>query len=110
MKNIITILITVLIIGALNWVASLLLNMSFLDISIPVGGIALILIYFVTSKGGMASRQMDMSIQGQTGIRMEHKAAVSERSYVLIGSIIYVAVMLIVSFFAYREYFLGMGV
>lgn len=110
MKNIITILITVLIIGALNWVASLLLNMSFLDISIPVGGIALILIYFVTSKGGMASRQMDMSIQGQTGIRMEHKAAVSERSYVLIGSIIYIAVMLIVSFFAYREYFLGMGV
>lgn len=110
MKNIITILVTVLVIGALNWVASLLLIMSFLDISIPVGGIALILIYFVTSKGGMASRQMDMSIQGQTGIRMEHKAAVSERSYVLIGSIIYVAVMLIVSFFAYREYFLGIGV
>ncbi|RLQ91823.1 hypothetical protein D9754_03290 [Planomicrobium sp. Y74] len=110
MKNIITILLTALIIGALNWVASLLLNMSFLDISIPVGGIALILIYFVTNKGGMASRQMDMSIQGQTGIRMDHKAAVSERSYVLIGSILYVGVMLIVSFIAYREYFLGMGV
>lgn len=110
MKNIITILLTVVIIGALNWIASVLLNMSFLDISIPVGGLALILIYFITSKGGMASRQMDMSIQGQTGIRMEHKEAVSERSYILIGSITYVAVMLIVSFIAYREYFLGIGV
>ncbi|WP_084246608.1 hypothetical protein [Planomicrobium okeanokoites] len=110
MKNISIILLTAVIIGALNWVASLLLDMSFLDISIPVGGIALILIYFVTNKGGMASRQMDMSIQGQTGIRMEHKAPVSERSYVLIGSIMYVAVMLVVSFIAYREYFLGIGI
>ncbi|MCM3611534.1 hypothetical protein M4S82_09700 [Planococcus sp. MERTA32b] len=109
MKNTATILLTILIIGILNWIASLLLNMSFLDLSIPVGGLALILIYFVTSKGGMASRQMDMSIQGQTGIRMEHKAAVSERSYILIGSIIYIAVMLAVSFIAYREYFLGIG-
>lgn len=109
MKNMITILLTVVIIGVLNWIASVLLNMSFLDISIPVGGLALILIYFITNKGGMASRQMDMSIQGQTGIRMEHKAAVSERSYILIGSIMYVAVMLVVSFIAYREYFLGIG-
>lgn len=109
MKKTITVILTMLIIAALNWGAAVFFNMAFLDIAILVGGFAIVVIYFFNSKGGMASRHMDMSIQGQTGIRMEQQTAVSERSYVLIGSILYVAVMLVVTFITYREYFMGVG-
>lgn len=52
---------------------------------------------------------MDMAIQGQTGIRMEHGIIEAERSYMLIGSILYLVIMVLFTFFAYREYFIGIG-
>lgn len=110
MKKPLIIGLTILVIAAVNWVLTLFLDFTFLEISIPVGGLAIVLIYFVTSKGGMASRQMDMSIQGQTGIRMDQQTATSETSYVLIGAILYAAIMLVITFVTYREYFIGVGI
>ena len=78
-----------------------------LDIAIPFAGLAVVLVFFFKSKGGMASRHLDMSIQGSTGIRMEQAAPVNERSYILIGAILYLVVMVGLTFFMYREYFLN---
>ncbi|WP_203339645.1 hypothetical protein [Planococcus beijingensis] len=55
----------------------------------------------------MASRRLDMSIQGQTGIRMEQKAYVPEKSYIFIGSILYLIFVVGFTFFTYREYFIA---
>lgn len=110
MNKTITVVVTMIVIAALNWGTALFLDMSFLDIAVPVGGLAIVIAFFVSSRGGMASRHMDMSIQGQTGIRMEQPTATAERSYVLIGSVIYTAIMLVATFIAYREYFIGMGI
>ena len=109
MNKTITVLVTMIVIAVLNWGTALFLDMSFLDIAVPVGGLAIVVAFFVSSRGGMASRHMDMSIQGQTGIRMEQQTATAERSYMLIGSIVYTAIMVITTFIAYREYFIGIG-
>lgn len=109
MNNTIIVFITMIVIAALNWGAALFLDMSFLDIAVPVGGLAIVIAFFISSRGGMASRHMDMSIQGQTGIRMDQPTATAERSYVLIGAILYTGIMVVATFIAYREYFIGMG-
>ena len=109
MNKTITVVVTMIVIAALNWGTALFLDMSFLDIAVPVGGLAIVIAFFVSSRGGMASRHMDMSIQGQTGIRMDQPTATAERSFVLIGSILYTAVMVVATFIAYREYFIGIA-
>ncbi len=107
MRKVITVLLTIAVIAALNWGTAYFLSLAFLDIAILVGGLAIAITYFFKSKGGMASRQTDMAIQGQTGIRMEQQQAVTERSYIFIGTIVYTAVMLVITFISYREYFMG---
>ncbi|AUD14544.1 MULTISPECIES: hypothetical protein [unclassified Planococcus (in: firmicutes)] len=106
MKNLLTVSITMLVLVLGNWLASFFMPLGFLDIAIPFAGLAVVIVFFFKSKGGMASRQLDMSIQGSTGIRME-QGAPSDRSYILIGSILYLVLMVGITFFAYREYFLN---
>lgn len=106
MKNGLIILITIVVLTLGNWVAAAILQMAFWDIAIPFAGLALVLIYFFKSKGGMASRQLDMSIQGQTGIRMEREAYSTGRSYIFIGSVFYLLFVIGLTLFIYREYFL----
>lgn len=107
MKNILTVSITMLVLVLGNWLASFFMPLGFLDIAIPFAGLAVVIVFFFKSKGGMASRHLDMSIQGSTGIRMEQSAPVSDRSYILIGSILYLVMMVGITFFVYREYFLN---
>lgn len=106
MKNILIVSSTLLVLALGNWAAASVLQLAFLDIAIPYAGLALVVVYFFKSKGGMASRRLDMSIQGQTGIRMEQENVVLERSYLLIGSVLYLVMALVFTFFTYREYFL----
>lgn len=107
MKKLLIVLSTITVIALINWAAASVLQLAFLDLAIPIAGLALVLIYFFKSKGGMASRHLDMSIQGQTGIRMEQQAHVSERSYIFIGSIVYLLFAVGFTFYIYREYFLN---
>lgn len=86
MKNPLIICSTIVVLAMGNWLAAYALELAFLDVSIPFAGLALALIYFFKSKGGMASRQLNMPIQGQTGIRMENEAHIPGRSYIFIGS------------------------
>ncbi|ALS76330.1 hypothetical protein AUC31_14495 [Planococcus rifietoensis] len=105
MKNILTVSFTMLVLVLGNWLVSFFMPLGFLDIAIPFAGLAVVIVFFFKSRGGMASRQLDMSIQGATGIRMEQSAPVSNRSYILIGSILYLVLMVGITFFAYRDYF-----
>lgn len=105
MKKTLTVFITLLVLAIGNWVAAYALQFSFIDIAIPFGGLALVIIYFFKSKGGMASRRMDMAIQGQTGIRMDEKVIVTDRSYIFIGAVLYFIVALGSTFFIYRDFF-----
>ena len=107
MKNILIVSLTLLVLTLGNWLASFFMPLGFLDIAIPFAGLAVVVVFFFKSKGGMASRHLDMSIQGSTGIRMEQAAPVHERSYILIGAILYLVVMVGLTFFMYREYFLN---
>lgn len=107
MKNALIVCITFIVLAAGNWAAATVLQLSFLDVSIPFAGLAVAVIYFFKSKGGMVSRQLDMSIQGQTGIRMQQERPVPERSYVFIGSALYLVLAVAFTFFMYREYFWG---
>lgn len=107
MKKLLIVFITIAALAVGNWATAYLLQLAFLDVAIPFAGLALAVIYFFKSKGGMASRHLDMSIQGQTGIRMEQQAAVSERSYIFIGSIVYLLFAVGFTFYIYREYFLS---
>ena len=107
MKNTLIIFFTIFVIAGGNWLAAIALDVAFLDVAIPFAGLALALIYFFKSKGGMTSRRLDMSIQGQTGIRMEQKAYVPEKSYIFIGSILYLIFVVGFTFFTYREYFIA---
>lgn len=107
MKKLLIAFSTIGVIALINWAAAYFLQLAFLDLAIPIAGLALMLIYFFKSKGGMASRHLDMSIQGQTGIRMEQQAFVSERSYIFIGSIVYLVFAVAFTFYVYREYFLN---
>lgn len=106
MKNSLIVLSTLVVLGLGTLAAAYAFQLAFLDIAIPFGGLALAIIYFFKSKGGMASRRMDMAIQGQTGIRMDQMAEPSERSYVFIGSLFYLLLVVGITFFIYREYFL----
>lgn len=107
MKNSLIVLGTLIVLGLSNLAAAFAFQLDFLDIAIPFGGLALAIIYFFKSKGGMASRRMDMAIQGQTGIRMDQKAEPTERSYIFIGSLFYLLLVVAITFYTYREYFLA---
>ncbi|MBT2581275.1 hypothetical protein [Planococcus sp. ISL-109] len=107
MNNILVVSITILVLAFGNWIAAFFLPLGFLDIAIPFAGLAVVLVYFFKSNGGMASRHLDMSIQGSTGIRMEQTTPVTDRSYVLIGAVLYLLLMVGITFFVYRDYFLN---
>lgn len=62
---------TFLIIGMVNFLLTMWLDASFFDYSVFVGFFATILIYFFTSSGGYSSRNLDLQVQGSTGIRQE---------------------------------------
>lgn len=107
MNNLLVVSITILVLALGNWLAAFFLPLGFLDIAIPFAGLAVVIVFFFKSKGGMASRHLDMSIQGSTGIRMEQPTPVSHRSYVLIGAVLYLLFMVAITFFVYRDYFLN---
>jgi hypothetical protein len=77
------------------------------DVSIPFGIAAIFITYVFTNKGNAISRQMDMQIQGETGIRMAFSNRVASHSFVFIGSIVYFSLALLTTFFTYKDYFIS---
>ena len=107
MNKFITLLVTVLILGIGHWLTAYMFHLNFVDVSIPFGIVAIFITYVFTNKGNAISRQMDMQIQGETGIRMEFPNRGASHSFVFIGSIIYFSLALLTTFFTYKDYFIS---
>lgn len=69
MGKIISFVMTLIIIGFVNWVATLLFPISFLDSSLVVGIICMVILYIPNSSGGPMSNALNKSIEGETGIK-----------------------------------------
>ena len=106
MKNLITLSLTVLILGIVHGLTAYFLNLNFVDLAIPFGLIAIFLAYIFTNKGGALNRQMDKRIQGETGIRMATTQLITTHSFVFIGTIVYFSLALFITFYFYRNYFI----
>ncbi|WP_391116771.1 hypothetical protein [Psychrobacillus sp. L3] len=105
MRKIITLLITIVSLGIVNWIITFLFNASFIDIAIPFAVVALFSIYLFTMETGRLNRQMDLEVQGLTAQRMEFINRINSVSFVFLGSVIYFFLTLVATFFIYREYF-----
>ncbi|MFC6040564.1 hypothetical protein ACFPYN_14145 [Paenisporosarcina macmurdoensis] len=107
MNKFFTLLVTVVILGIVNLLTAYMFNLNFVDVSIPFGIVAIFITYIFTNKGNAISRQMDMQIQGETGIRMAFANRVASHSFVFIGSIVYFSLSLLTTFFTYKDYFIS---
>lgn len=107
MKNFVILVGTVLILGISHWITSYMFNWNFVDVSIPFGIAAIFITYIFTNRGNAISRQMDMQIQGETGIRMALSNRVANQSFVFIGSIVYFSLALLTTFYIYKDYFIS---
>lgn len=70
-KKLITIVITLLILIGISYALSHYVQSKFFDYSFIIGLAVTVVIWFFTSKGGFISRNLDMTVQGTTGIKSE---------------------------------------
>lgn len=100
------VVLTILVLSILNGLLTLLLPVSFADSAIPFAVLALFITHSLTgSESGLLGLE-DMETQSETGIKMDYTKKVSRTSYVFIGSIIYLVIVLSYVAFVYREYLL----
>lgn len=106
MFKLISLIITLGIIGVLNWGLTKVSDLSFIDSSFFVGLFSTAVIYFFSSSGGITSENLDRQIQGQTGIKVKTSEHTFNSSYVFYGSIVYLIGAIIANLIYYLEYFL----
>jgi len=107
MNKFVIMMLTVFILGIAHWLTAFVFNWPFVDVSIPFGIVAIFITYIFTNKGNTVSRQMDMQIQGETGIRMDFSNRLANQSFVFIGSIVYFSLALLTTFYIYKDYFIS---
>lgn len=107
MRKIVTLIVTIICLGIIHAIITYSFHASFIDISIPFGVGAILISYIFTNKSGMLTRQMDMQVQGQTGIRMGINSRVNSLSFIFLGSIVYFLFTLVATFYTYKEYFVN---
>lgn len=106
MVKVVNLIITLSIIGAINWGLTKISDLSFIDSSFFVGLFSTALIYFFSSSGGITSKNLDRHIQGQTGIKVNTSEHIFNPSFVFYGSIVYLICAIIANLIYYLEYFL----
>ncbi|MFJ7825715.1 hypothetical protein [Psychrobacillus sp. NPDC096623] len=97
--------ITLLVLIGLSLGITYFTHAKFTDYSFFIGLAATIVIGFFTSKGGIGTRHLDMTIQGSTGIRMESQKFNFSPNIVFITSLAYTIITLVAMIFHYRSYF-----
>lgn len=106
MKKLITILITLGILFALSYGLAFITNTKFMDFTFFVGLTVSGLIWFLNSKGGFSSRNLDMSVQSTTGIKTDIEKFKFHPNIAFFTSITYTVLSLAATFFYYRSYFI----
>ena len=104
MKAIINIVITILVLIGLSFALTYLTHTKFIDYSFLIGMIASLIIWASNSKGGFSSRDMDMTIQGTTGIRMEGQKFEFKPNIAFFTTIAYTIITFVAMLYHYRSY------
>lgn len=103
--KIISCIITLVSIGMVNFGITLISDFSFIESSFFVGLISVVTIYFFTSSGGITSSNIDMKIQGETGIKVKSSEKKFYPSYAFFASIVYLIGAIVVTVIKYQDYF-----
>jgi hypothetical protein len=104
MKAIINIIITILVLFGLSFALTYLTHTKLIDYSFLIGMIASVIIWASNSKGGAVSRQMDMIIQGTTGIKMEGQKFEFKPNIAFFSAIAYTIITFVAMLYHYRSY------
>ncbi len=104
LKKALTVVITLLVLIGLSFGLSHYIHSKFFDYSFFVGLAVTVVIWFFTSKGGVTSRNIDMTIQGTTGIKAEQQKFEFSPNLVFITSLLYTVVTFVVMLYQYRDY------
>ncbi|MFK9092599.1 hypothetical protein [Bacillus salipaludis] len=105
MKRLITIILTLLVLLGLSYGITYYTHKKFIDYSFFIGIAFTAIIWFFTSKGGYTSRNVDMTVQGTTGIKAEQQRFEFSPNIAFFTSLAYTLISLVVMLYQYRSYF-----
>lgn len=98
-------IITVLLIGFVNWIVANVFHTSFLDVSFMIGMLTTLILYFVNSSDSPVTRAMNADIQGETGTKVHTKSRHSTRGVSFYAALVYLVAAAIVTFTVYWDAF-----
>lgn len=105
MKRLITIVITLIVLTGLSYGITYYTHTKFIDYSFFIGLSITVIIWFFTSKGGYTSRNLDISVQATTGIKVDQEKYEFSPNVAFLTSMAYTIITLVAMLFHYRSYF-----
>ncbi|MEH6939171.1 hypothetical protein V7056_15200 [Bacillus sp. JJ664] len=108
MKKLIFAIITLGVLIGLTWFVSDLMNGKIVDYAFFVGLGVTIVIRFFTSSGGFTSNSINLSTQGQTGMKVsgaEGPFTVTQKSFSFLVSLAFTIISLLATVFYYWNEF-----
>ncbi|TDK54071.1 hypothetical protein E2K98_29740 [Bacillus salipaludis] len=97
--------ITLFVLFGLSYGITYYTQTKMIDYSFFIGLAITIIIWFLTSKGGFTSRNLDMTVQGTTGIKAEEQKFEFTPNVLFFTSLSYTIISLVAMLFYYRSYF-----
>ncbi|WP_203362067.1 hypothetical protein [Bacillus sp. REN10] len=107
MKKLLCFIVTIVILAIMNYIIMKAFDVPFIDYSFVVGLMGMVAVYFFNTSGGIASRNVEMKIQSQTGIKVDQQK--KQKFYPTISfyaAIFYTVVAAALTFFYYKDYFI----
>jgi len=108
LKKLIFAIITLGVLIGLTWFVSDLMNGKMLDYAFFVGLVVTIVIRYFTSSGGFASNSVNLSAQGQTGMKVtgtEGPFTVTQKSFSFLVSLAFTIISLLATVIYYWNEF-----
>ncbi|MFD2216389.1 hypothetical protein [Metabacillus endolithicus] len=96
--------ITFILLIIINWGITKIFDINFVDASFYVGLIGIVFALLTNSSGGFIS-DLNMSVQGETGIKINKEEKKFQPSFILIASIFYLVGAIVATLIVYKEYF-----
>jgi hypothetical protein len=107
MKKLITIAITLIVLLGVNYAITLFTIAKFVDYSFIVGIAVSGIIWFFTSKGGFTSRNMELTVQGMTGVKVEKQKYEFSPNVAFFTALAYSIISFVIILVYYRNYLFG---
>ncbi|WP_040205263.1 hypothetical protein [Neobacillus jeddahensis] len=104
LKRLLTIVLTLFVLIALSLGIAYFTDTAFIDYAFLVGLAGSVIFWFSTSKGGFTSRNLDMNVQGSTGIKVEAQKYEFSPNLAFFAAVGYTVIMFIAMLIHYRSY------